>query len=143
MGAAVAVSLGAGGLFVAQAAPGASESTIVTVTPERIMDTRDPVNVGLAGPFVSPVSQKLQVTGSVATTTGTKTVVPAGATGVLLNVTAVGPSAAGFISIRPGDATGAPATSSLNVTAGQNLPNAVQVALPTVGRQRRQDRHHL
>ena len=105
----------------------------MTVTPERIMDTRDPVNVGLAGPFVSPVSQKLQVTGAVATTTGTKTVVPAGATGVLLNVTAVGPSAAGFISIRPGDATGAPATSSLNVTAGQNLPNAVQVALPTAG----------
>ena len=133
IGAAVAVSVGAGGIFVAQAAPGASESTIVTVTPERIMDTRDPVNVGLAGPFVSPVSQKLQVTGSVPTTTGTKTVVPTGATGVLLNVTAAGPSAAGFISIRPGDATGAPATSSLNVDAGKNLPNAVQVALPTSG----------
>ncbi len=133
IGAAVAVSFGAGGMLVVQAAPGASESTIVTVTPERIMDTRDPVNVGLAGPFVSPVSQKLQVTGSVPTTTGTKIVVPAGATGVLLNVTAVGPSAAGFISIRPGDATGVPATSSLNVTAGQNLPNAVQVALPTAG----------
>ena len=133
IGAAVAVSFGAGGMLVAQADPGLSESTIVTVTPERIMDTRDPVNVGLAGPFVSPVSQKLQVTGSVATTTGNKTVVPTGATGVLLNVTAVGPTAAGFISIRPGDATGAPATSSLNVTAGQNLPNAVQVALPTSG----------
>ncbi len=133
IGAAIAVSLGAGGMLVAQAAPGASESTIVTVTPERIMDTRDPVNVGLAGPFVSPVSQKLRVTGSVATTTGTKTVVPVGATGVLLNVTAAGPSAAGFISIRPGDATGAPATSSLNVDAGKNLPNAVQVALPTTG----------
>lgn len=133
VGAAVAVCFGAGGMLVVQAAPGASESTIVTVTPERIMDTRDPVNVGLAGPFVSPVSQKLQVTGSVPTTTGTKIVVPAGATGVLLNVTAVGPSAAGFISIRPGDATGVPTTSSLNVTAGQNLPNAVQVALPTAG----------
>lgn len=133
IGAAVAVSVGAGGIFVAQADPGPAESTIVTVTPERIMDTRDPVNVGLPGPFVSAVSQKLQVTGSVPTTTGTKIVVPAGATGVLLNVTAVGPTAAGFISIRPGDATGAPATSSLNVTAGQNLPNAVQVAMPTAG----------
>ncbi|HYN34723.1 MAG TPA: hypothetical protein VES40_19020, partial [Ilumatobacteraceae bacterium] len=133
MGAAIAVSLGAGGMLVAQAAPGASESTIVTVTPERIMDTRDPVNVGLAGPFVSPVSQRLQVTGSVATTTGTKTVVPAGATGVLLNVTAVAPSAAGFISIRPGDASGAPTTSSLNFTTGGIVPNSVQVALPTAG----------
>lgn len=133
IGAAVAVSLGAGGMLVAQAAPGPTESTIVTVTPERIMDTRDPVNVGLAGPFLSPVSQKLQVTGSVGTTTGTKTVVPAGATGVLLNVTAVAPTANGFISVRPGDATGAPTTSSLNVNAGDNLPNSVQVALPTAG----------
>ena len=133
MGAAIAVSLGAGGMFVAQAAPGASESTIVTVTPERIMDTRDPVNVGLAGPFVSAVSQKLQVTGSIATTTGTKTVVPAGATGVLLNVTPVSATANGFISIRPGDAAGAPTTSSLNFTTGNIAPNGVQVALPTAG----------
>ena len=133
IGAAIAVSLGAGGMLVAQAAPGPAESTIVNVTPERILDTRDPVNLGLAGPFVSPVAQKLQVTGSVPTATGTKVVVPAGATGVLLNVTAVGATANGFISIRPGDATGAPTTSSLNVTAGVTVPNAVQVSMPTSG----------
>jgi hypothetical protein len=129
------VSLGAGGLFVAQAAPGPSESTIVTVTPERILDTRDPNNIGLSGPFVSAVSQKLQVTGSIQTATGTKTVVPTGATGVLLNVTPVNPTAAGFISIRPGDATGAATTSSLNFTTGVAgiVPNAVQVAMPTAG----------
>lgn len=97
------------------------------------MDTRDPVNVGLSGPFVSAASQKLQVTGSIATTGGMKTVVPTGATGVLLNVTAVGPTAKGYVSVRPGDATGTPATSSLNVEAGANVPNAVQVALPTAG----------
>lgn len=135
VGAAIAVSLGAGGLFVAQAAPGPSESTIVTVTPERILDTRDPSNLGLSGPFVSAVSQKLQVTGSIATATGTKTVVPTGATGVLLNVTPVNPTAAGFISIRPGDATGTATTSSLNFTTGVAgiVPNAVQVAMPTSG----------
>jgi hypothetical protein len=135
IGAAVAVSLGAGGLFVAQAAPGPSESTIVTVTPERILDTRDPVNLGLAGPFTSPVAQKLQVTGSIPTATGTKVVVPAGATGVLLNVTPVNMTANGFISIRPGDATGAATTSSLNFTTGVAgvVPNAVQVAMPTAG----------
>jgi hypothetical protein len=131
----MAVSLGAGGFFVAQAAPGPSESTIVTVSPERILDTRDPNNVGLAGPFVSAVSQKLQVTGSIPTATGTKTVVPTGATGVLLNVTPVNPTANGFISIRPGDATGAATTSSLNFTTGVAgiVPNAVQVAMPTAG----------
>jgi hypothetical protein len=105
------------------------------VTPERILDTRDPNNIGLSGPFVSAVSQKLQVTGSIPTATGTKTVVPTGATGVLLNVTPVNPTAAGFISIRPGDATGAATTSSLNFTTGVAgiVPNAVQVAVPTAG----------
>jgi hypothetical protein len=135
IGAAIAVSLGAGGLFVAQAAPGPSESTIVTVSPERILDTRDGNDIGLTGPFVSAVSQKLQVTGSIQTATGAKIVVPTGATGVLLNVTPVNPTAAGFISIRPGDATGAATTSSLNFTTGVAgiVPNAVQVAMPTSG----------
>ena len=134
VGAAIAVSLGGGGFFLANAAPAANESTIVTVTPTRVLDTRDPVNLGLPGPFTSPASQKLQITGVVPVAGGgTSTVVPTGATGVLLNVTAVSPTAAGFVSIRPGDATGAPTTSSLNVEAGSNLPNAVQVALPTTG----------
>ena len=133
IGAAVAVSLGAGGIFVAQAAPGPLESTIVSVAPERILDTRDGNDIGLPGPFTSPAGQKLQVTGSIPTATGTKIVVPTGATGVLLNVTSVGSTASGFISVRPGDATGAPTTSSLNITAGVIVPNSVQVAMPTAG----------
>lgn len=122
-GAAVAVTLGGGGLFVANAAPSAP-SSVVTIDPVRILDTRDPLNIGLPGPFVSAVSQKLQVTGGA---------VPAGATGVLLNATVVGPTAAGFLSVRPGDAVGAPSTSSLNFVAGDIVPNAVQVGLPTAG----------
>lgn len=133
IGAAVAVSLGGGGVFLAQASPGANESTIVSVAPARVLDTRDPVNVGLSGPFVSGVSQKLLVTGAVPTTTGTAIVVPVGATGVLLNVTAVSATADGFISVRPGDASGAPSTSSLNFSARSVVPNAVQVAVPTAG----------
>ncbi len=128
----VAVMVGAGGLFVANAAS-SPQSSVVTIDPLRILDSRDGVDVGLPGPFVSPVSQKLQVTGSVPTTTGTQTVVPAGATGVLMNVTVVGPTADGFLSIRPGSATGAPATSSLNFVAGDIVPNSVQVGLPTSG----------
>ena len=133
VGAAVAISLGAGGIVVSQAATVGSESGVVTVTPARILDTRAGTDLGLPGPFVSAVSQKLQVTGAVPTATGTMTVVPVGATGVLLNVTSVRASANGFISVRPGDAGGAPTTSSLNVTAGVTVPNAVQVALPTSG----------
>ncbi len=122
IGAAIAVSVGGGGVFIADAVAGPS-SSVVTIDPVRILDTR--TDVGLAGPFVSAVSQKLAVAGTVA--------VPVGATGVLLNVTVVGPTAAGFLSVRPGDATGAPSTSSLNFAAGDIVPNAVQVALPTTG----------
>jgi hypothetical protein len=121
IGAAVVVALGGGGLFVANAAS-SSPSAVVTIDPVRILDTR--TDVGLPGPFVSAVSQKLQVTGGA---------VPSGATGVLLNVTVVNPSAAGFLSVRPGDATGAPSTSSLNFLAGDIVPNSVQVGLPTSG----------
>lgn len=130
IGAAVAVTLGGGGIFVAQAVSGPA-SSVVSIDPVRILDTR--TDVGLPGPFVSAVSQKLKVTGPVPTSTGTQTPVPVGATGVLLNVTVVNPTAAGFLAVRPGDATGAPSTSSLNFNAGDIVPNSVQVGLPTAG----------
>jgi hypothetical protein len=117
----------------ASAAPGSDESTFVPVTPTRIMDTRDPTNVGLAGPFVSPVSQRLQVTGTIPTTSGRQLVVPPGSNGVVLNVTVVNAMANGFVSIRPGDAVGQPTTSSLNFVAGQIVANAVDVPVPTSG----------
>lgn len=131
IGAAVAVSLGAGGVFFADAA--SPPSSVVMVAPVRILDTRDPVNVGLNGPFVSAIGQDLQVTGLVATTTGPATVVPTGATGVILNVTVVAPAASGFLSVRPANAPGAPTTSNLNFLAGELVPNAVSVELPTTG----------
>ena len=119
------------------ALPGASESTVVTVDPTRILDTR--YNIGLDGLVVSNVSRKVVVSGVIDTyidataTTVARQVVPAGATGVLLNVTAVSPTAAGFLSIRPGTATGVPATAGLNFVAGDVVANAVTVALPTAG----------
>ncbi|HSP28531.1 MAG TPA: hypothetical protein VLN74_08280 [Ilumatobacteraceae bacterium] len=127
----MAVSLGAGGVFFADAA--SPPSSVVMVTPVRVLDTRDPVNVGLNGPFVSAIGQDLQVTGLIATTGGPATVVPTGATGVILNVTVVGATASGFLSVRPADAPGAPPTSNLNFLSGQLVPNAVTVQLPTSG----------
>lgn len=117
----------------ASASPGPNESTFVPVAPVRVLDTRDPINLGLAGPFVSPVPLDLVVTGAIPTTNGTTVVVPPGATGVSLNVTVVSASAAGFLSLRPANATGAPTTSSLNFGAGDIVPNAVDVALPIGG----------
>lgn len=132
IGAAIAVTLGAGGLFVVNAAS-STASSFVSIDPVRILDTRDPTNVGLSGPFVSAVPLDLIVTGSVLTTTGTKVVVPTGATAVSMNVTVVTPTANGFVSIRPADATGLPSVSSLNFKAGDIVPNAVTVQLPTAG----------
>lgn len=133
IGAAVAVTFGGGaGIHLAGAAT-SDPSSLVSITPTRILDTRDPVDLGLAGPFVSAVGQDLQVTGPVPTPGGTQTVVPDGATGVLLNVTVVQPTAAGFVSVRPAGTPGPPETSSLNFEAGDIVPNAVFVALPTDG----------
>jgi hypothetical protein len=115
----------------ADAAVSADESTFVNVTPTRILDTRE--DIGLPGPFVSPVAQDLKVTGTIVTKSGTIVVVPDGATGVILNVTVVGPTAAGFVSIRPADAPGVPTTSSLNFAAGDVIPNSVTVQMPTSG----------
>ncbi len=136
IGAAVAVTFGAGGLVAVNAAS-SPESSVVTVTPARILDTR--ANLGLIGPFQRGVSRKVQVSGNVATTTGVRPVVPLGATGVLLNVTVSCVNRlgvvcqGGWLAVRPGDATGPTQTSSLNFLAGEIVPNSVQVGLPSVG----------
>lgn len=86
---AVAAQIGAGGFVgLFDAAPSAP-SDVVSITPVRVPDIRDPNNVGLAGPFVSAIGQDQIVTGNIATADGPQQVVPPGATSVLLNVTVV------------------------------------------------------
>jgi len=53
---------------------------------------------------------------------------------VILNATVVKPETKGFLSIRPGDASGTPATSNINWDAGSaNIANSVTVQLPASG----------
>ncbi len=111
----------------------AAESTLVPVTPTRVLDTR--IGLGLEGPFGSGSPRELRVTGEIATADGVATVVPEGATGVVLNVTVVQPTSAGFVSVRPAGTPGPPTTSNLNFEAGVITPNAVSVQLPTSGEQ--------
>lgn len=135
IGAAAAVTLGAGGLWAAEAA--SPPSVFVAISPTRILDTR--INAGLAGPLINATPRMLAVTGTVPVvqpgdniTTGAP--VPAGATAIVANVTAVFPTTAGFIAVRPGTATGTPATSNINFTTGGVIaPNSVTVELPTTG----------
>ena len=131
----VASVLGVGGFAVVRATSGSSSaSSFVPVSPVRVLDTRS--DLGLAA-VRDGVAGTLKVTGSIPTATSNgvvnAVVVPAGATAVVLNVTAVNPTASGYMSLRPGDATGAPTVSTLNVTAGGTFPNGATITIPTTG----------
>jgi hypothetical protein len=133
IGAAVAVSLGGGVTLFAQAgAAPASSSTFVAVSPVRVLDTRKDV-VLWEGPFATGVPHDVKVTGSIPTSAGAQTVMPVGATGVVLNVTVVNSTADGFVSVRPADAVDAPKTSNINFEAGKTVANSITVNLPTSG----------
>ena len=131
----VASVVGVGGLAVVRATGGSSSaSSYVPVTPVRVLDTRS--DLGLVE-VTDGVAGTLKVTGSIPTATSSgvvsAVVVPAGATAVVLNVTAVNPTSGGYVSLRPGDATGAPTVSTLNVTAGGTFPNGATITVPTTG----------
>ena len=131
----VASVLGVGGFAVVRATSGSSSaSSFVPVSPVRVLDTRS--DLGLAA-VRDGVAGTLKVTGSIPTATSNgvvnAVVVPAGATAVVLNVTAVNPTSGGYVSLRPGDATGAPTVSTLNVTAGGTFPNGATITIPTTG----------
>jgi hypothetical protein len=122
-------------LFTANAA--GTPSSFVPISPVRVLDTR--LNAGLTGALVSDTPRLLDVTGSIPVVNpgnviGVGSPVPDGATSIVANVTGVGPTTVGFVSVRPGTATGKPTTSSLNFdTPGQIVPNSVTVELPTTG----------
>ena len=114
------IAIAAGG--AAWANSGASTaSSFVAVPSVRILDTRS--GIGLAGPFVSSNARTLAVVGGM---------VPTGATAVSLNVTAVEPSADGYVSVQP-TGSGTPRTSTVNVEAGDIVANAATIQLSERG----------
>ena len=88
----------------------------------------------LTGPFASGTPRQLRVTGTIPTADRSRLVVPDGATGVVLNATAVQATADGFVSITPGDAAGDATTSSLNFRAGEVAPSPGPGSAPSHGR---------
>lgn len=131
IGAAVAVTLGGGGLIGVSAS--STGTSFVPITPVRIMDTRPEDRVGSFDDAGEP--RVLQVSGRIPTFgSGTTTVVPEAATAVALNVTAVYAEAedwGGFVTVYPCGPR--PNASSLNFTQGQTVANAVTVALSDDG----------
>ena len=131
IGAACAVTLGGGTFGIVQASVSSGDRAIyVPISPVRVLDTRSDVGVAT---IEDATPALLTVTGNIATTDGQQNVVPTGASSVVINVTAINPTSDGFVSLRPGDATGAPSVSTLNVTVGGTFPNGATITLPTTG----------
>jgi hypothetical protein len=132
IGAAVAVSFGAGGLMSASATLGSGErSVFVPIVPCRLMDTRPaPETVGARS---TPIGANETHTISVLGANGNCSI-PADATGLSMNVTAIGGTASSFLTVFPSGAA-KPLASNLNWTAGQApVPNAVTVDVPADGK---------
>ncbi len=131
IGAALAVTLGTGGL-VSVGASGSSDATLVPVSPVRILDTRSGDRVGdlSDGAMIA-----MQVTGRIDTVgQGTKEVVPAGASAIVGNLTMVDTTAndyGGYATIYPCGTR--PDASNLNFVSGQTVANSVAVPLSAEG----------
>lgn len=109
-----------------------ADASYTGVTPTRVLDTRG--GTGHVGPIPGVVAARTVYSVPVG---GTEHV-PAGATAVVLNVTAIGPTSIGNLRVYPdSDGTGRtppPNASSLNYIPGRDIPNQVVVALPANGK---------
>lgn len=94
-----------------------SGSTLDIGVPTRVLDTRNAIGVGASTPVAANGSVTLSLPG-----------LPAGTTAVILNVTVTAPASSGYLTVYPGSGA-APATSSLNFSAGETIPNLVIVAV--------------
>lgn len=143
VGAAVAITLGAGGVSLTQAALTTDPKPVYVSldAPCRLVDTRPaPNNVG---PKNTPIAAgdaeayTIQVTGANGNCTGALAI-PTDAVGVALNVTAIAPVAPttgrSYFTVYPAGAT-RPVTSNLNFVSGQPpVPNKVDVGLSADGK---------
>lgn len=125
IGAAVAVSLGAGGLLVAQAAGSSNPAAFHALSPVRVFDTRD----GSGGVPLAPVGPDSSIDVQMTGVNG----VPENATAVQLNVTVVNGTTPSFLTVWPTGVT-RPVASSLNWVDGVARPNAVTATIGTDGK---------
>jgi YVTN family beta-propeller protein len=132
IGAALAVSLGAGGMGIVNATiSSGSKAVYVPIAPCRLADTRPAPDT--VGPKSTPIGAGQTHTFTVRGSNGNCSI-PTGATAIVANVTAVGPTAQSFMTIWPADQP-QPNASSLNYSAGQApFPNAVTVTLSGDGK---------
>ncbi|MGH2466896.1 MAG: hypothetical protein ACRDGL_04105 [Candidatus Limnocylindrales bacterium] len=106
--------------------PTAAGTAFTPLAPTRILDTRS--GVGLSGAFSANDARRLQVTSPVTRPDG----VPAGATSVTVNITVVGQTAAGYLSLTA-KPTDTPVTSSVNFPPRDIRANGATVPLASDG----------
>lgn len=88
----------------------------VPVTPLRILDTRNAIGIDTKTPITAGSDVVVQVAGEGG--------VPANASAIVANVTAVSPTGSGYLTVYA-DGQSLPKTSSLNYSTGQTVPNLV------------------
>jgi PKD repeat protein len=97
-------------------------TTFYEKTPVRVLDSR--VGTGLSGAFVPSVPRTLSIAGA--------NNIPAAARAITGNLTVVGQTRAGYLSITP-NPTATPTTSTLNFPVGDTRANGVTVPLNGTG----------
>ncbi len=107
-------------------------STYVPLTPYRVLDTRSSSCIQCSGGALGPGATRTIQVGGYTPSGYTGTVVPASATAVVLNVTAVQGTQPTFVTAFPAGG-GAPTASNLNASKGEVIPNLVTVALGNNG----------
>ena len=115
------------------ASPGAmplAGATYVTLTPNRLVDSRAGTRLGFAASLSNRVPVSFQVTGRSA---DPNLNVPTGAVAVTGNLTVVNQGSYGYLSLTPNKPVGTPATSTLNFPKGDTRANAVTVPLGAGG----------
>lgn len=130
IGAAVAVSLGSGGIGLVQATIDSGvRQVLVDIDPCRITDTRSDTQVG---PRSTPLGEGEQYDVTALGVNGNCNI-PADAIALSLNVTGLNATAPTFVTVFPSDAA-QPVTSNLNLLPAQApTPNAVTTGLDGVG----------
>ncbi len=125
----ICVALVGAAVTISVAGADTAPSSLVAITPCRLLDTRSGSPVGdHPGPLTSGETATLGVTGSHGDCT-----IPTTSTAVVANVTIVNPAAIGYLTVFPADAP-QPVSSNLNWTAHQDAtPNQVTVGLSANG----------
>jgi RHS repeat-associated protein len=102
------------------------------VTPDPVIPRRSAAATPSATGGATDPGEKLSAAGTVTVQVSGNNAIPAGATAAVFNVTAVGPSARGYLTVYPQDAL-RPTVSNVNYVSGQTTGNRVIVPLSASG----------